>query len=116
MKCPKCEKEIDNYSKFCSNCGAKVEKKSDIDIEGLAKICSQVWYILGFVRAKSSKKEIGEFEKSIKNCDECLYDWYLEVVEYWRNWAKQNNEEPKKTNRSKRDGISKTERNQVSQK
>ena len=109
MKCPKCEKEIDNECKFCSNCGGKVESKPVSDVEDLTKLCSKVWYILGYVRAKSTDEELKEFERSIKNCDDVLYDWYLEVVDYWKNWAKEHNEKNKKKNGSERTCISEIE-------
>ncbi len=63
MKCSKCEKEVDINSKFCSSCGTKIEGDSKIDIEGLAKTCSRVWYVLGYVRAKSTEEELKNFEE-----------------------------------------------------
>lgn len=62
-----------------------------------------------FCKGQKFKKEIEEFEKSIKNCDECLYGWYQEVVAYWKEWAKQNNEKNKKDDGSKRVRVPKTE-------
>jgi len=112
MKCSKCEKEIDNDCKFCSNCGKHIEKP-ELDIEGLAKICSKVWYILGYVRAKSTKEELDEFEERIRKCDSCMFDLYNEVVAHWREWVKENNEKNKKTNGSKRAGIPKAERAKI---
>jgi len=105
MKCPKCETEVERSSKFCRNCGEKVEAKSDIDIEGLAKTCSQVWYIVGYVRAKSTKKELEIFEESIRKHDDSMFEWYQDVVAYWKKWVKNNNEENKKTNGSKRTSV-----------
>ena len=110
MKCSKCEKEINNDCKFCSNCGKHIEEKPELDIEGLAKICSKVWYVLGYVRAKSTKKELEKFEERIRNCDSCMFDWYNEVVAHWKEWVKENNEKNKKTIGSKRASIPKTEK------
>jgi hypothetical protein len=106
MKCSKCETEVERTSKFCSNCGEKVEGKSDIDIEGLAKTCSQVWYIVGYVRAKNTKEELEDFEERIRKHDDSMFDWYQDVVSFWEKWVKENNEKNKKTNESKRTSIS----------
>lgn len=108
MKCSKCEKEINDQCKFCGNCGEKIKEKPVSDVEDLAKICSKVWYILGYVRAKSTEEELKKFEESIKKCDETMFDWYKEVVTHWKEWAKENNE--KKKNGSKRTGVSKIKR------
>lgn len=110
MKCPKCEKEINDRSKFCNNCGEKVEEKSMPDVDSLAKTCSQVWYILGYIRAKSTKEEREKFENALKNHQMDLWSWYHNVITYWEEWAKENNEKNKKTNGSKRTGVSKAER------
>ena len=49
MKCPNCNEEIENDSKFCSNCGAKMElhcpKCNDI-IKSNDKFCSNCGYKL----------------------------------------------------------------------
>lgn len=42
MKCPNCNKEIPNNSKFCMNCGAKVNKCSSCQygpLPSVAKYC-----------------------------------------------------------------------------
>jgi len=113
MKCSKCEKEVEDKSRFCGNCGTKLEEKSELDIEGLAKICSKVWYVLGYVRAKSTKKELEKFEERIRTCDSCMFDWYNGVVVHWKEWVKENNEKNKKANGSKRTSIQKTQKPQV---
>jgi len=110
MKCPKCKKEVDGTSKFCSDCGEKIKEKSDLDIEGLAKTCSQVWYIVGYVRAKSTKKELEKFEESIRKHDGSMFDWYQDVVSYWKKWVEENDERNKKTNGSKRVSVSENKR------
>ena len=108
MKCPKCGKEIDKKCKFCSSCGGKIEEKITPAVEDFAKTCSKIWYVVGYVGAKSTEKELKEFEESIKKCDAGLFDWYNEVVIHWKEWAKENNEKNKKKDGSKRTGVSKT--------
>jgi len=108
MKCSKCGKEIDKECKFCSNCGKEAESKSVSNVEDFAKTCSKIWYIVGYVKAKSTEKELKEFEGSIRKCDAGLFDWYNEVVIHWKGWAKENNEKNKKKDGSKRTGVSKT--------
>jgi len=113
MKCSKCEKEIDGDCKFCSNCGKHIEEKSELDIEGLAKLCSKVWYVLGYVRAKCTKEELEKYEDSIRKCDQDMFNWYKDVVDHWEKWVKENNEKNKKTNGSKRAGIPKAKRAKI---
>ena len=110
MKCSKCKKEIDEKCKFCSNCGEMVKEKPVLMVEDLAKTCSKVWYILGYVGAKSTKEELKEFEERIRKYDETMLDWYKEVIAHWKNWVKENNEKDKKANGSKRTGVPKIKR------
>ena len=105
MQCDKCKKEITDNSKFCSNCGAELkEKQAPLEIEDVVKKASQVWFILGYIRAidKDDKKAIEESESKIKNQGEYLWNWYQEVIDYWKEWVKTNDEKNKKTNGSKR--------------
>jgi len=115
MKCSKCEKEIKDDYKFCSNCGKHVEEKPELDIEGLAKICSKVGYILGFMKGAISgtikdKKALEDFEELLKKNDGEMWEWYQEVIEYWDKQSTQNNEKDKKTNGSKRASLPKTQK------
>ena len=117
MKCYKCEKEIDADSKFCPNCGTAVkEKPNHIQLEDTVKMASKVWYILGYIRGcdRNSKKQMDEFENGLKSFDEDLWKWHKEVVEYWQNWAKENNnEKDKKANGSERVRIPKAKGNKT---
>ena len=104
MKCLKCNAEIENNSKFCNNCGTELEDKPlHVQFDETLKSCQRVWYLLGFLRAiKKDSKKISEIEEQIRNYDDFLWQEYLEVVEFWKNWAKDKNDEKnKKTNGSK---------------
>ena len=104
MKCSKCEKETDDHSKFCSHCGEKIEERSSVvQLEDTVKMCSKVWYILGYSRGINinNKKSLEEFEKALKNSQINIWDWYQEVVNYWKEWAIENDEKDKKANGSK---------------
>ena len=105
MKCYKCEKEIGQDSKFCSNCGTEAkEKPNDIRIEELTKLCSKAWFIIGYARgcSKNNSDSLTEFEKDIKINHTDLWEWYKEVLDYFQNWLKEkNNEKNKETNGSK---------------
>ena len=119
MKCPKCEKETDEHSKFCSNCGEKVEERSSVvQLEDTVKMASKVWYILGYMKGvnRDDKKSLEEFEKALKNCPVDIWDWYQEVVNYWKEWALENDEKDKKTDGPKRVRVPKTERAKTQQK
>lgn len=116
MKCIKCKKEIEEECKFCSNCGEKIEEKSSLtQLEDMTKTCAKCWYLIGFIRgitsnSKKDKKVLEEFERLLKeNADE-MWEWYQEIVSYWKEQAKQNNEKNKKTNGSKRISISEAKR------
>jgi len=116
MKCSKCEKETDDYSKFCSKCGEKIKERSSLtQLEDMTKTCAKVWYIAGFMKGSTSdtkkdKKILEDFEKLLKKNNGEMWEWYQEVVEYWEERAKQNNEKNKKADGPKRASIPKTER------
>ncbi len=115
MKCSKCEKEINDNCKFCSNCGKHIEKP-ETDIESLTKTCAKTWYILGFMKGAISdtmkdKKALERFEDALKKDHGEMWEWYQEIVAYWKEWAsEQDDEKNKKTNGSKRASIPKTEK------
>ena len=119
MKCLKCEKETDDHSKFCSHCGEKIEERSSVvQLEDTVKMCSKVWYILGYMKGvnRDDKKSLEEFEKALKNCSLDIWGWYQEVINYWKEWAIENDEKDKKADGSKRTSIPKAERAKTQQK
>ena len=71
MKCPKCEKELSENSKFCNTCGAKIEEKeksmSELFHESV-KSAELLWFSIGFI--KGSCKHDEEKKK-----------WFKEVFE-----------------------------------
>lgn len=102
MKCPKCSHESEGDSKFCSQCGAKLEEPSSVD--NLIKNCQKIWYVLGFLRGISrndkDKKWHNDFEKMIKKKMPEFYQEYEEVIQFWRDLATKNeqNKKPKQGN------------------
>ena len=115
MKCYKCEKEIETNSKFCSNCGAEVkEKPMHSELEDTVKMCSKAFFIMGYAKGcnKDSKKPLSKFETVLRDKHGELWEWYKEVLDYWENWLKeQDNEKDKTANGPKRVSISETEGN-----
>jgi hypothetical protein len=117
MKCSKCEKEVDVDSKFCSNCGEKIEEDSILSMNEKAMTMSRrMWYIVGFLRGKGvtknkKKKWYKEYEDMIKEKMPEMYKDYEDTVKFWKDIAEEQDEKNKKeTNGLKRVSISKTER------
>lgn len=116
MKCSKCEKEVDSKSRFCGNCGEKLEERSSlIQLEDMTKTCAKFWYLAGFIKGSTSdtkkdKKILEDFEELLKKNDGEMWEWYKEVIEYWDKQSTQNNEKDKKADESKRAGISEIKR------
>ena len=107
MKCYKCKAEIENNSKFCNNCGAKLEEKPlEVQFEDSMKTCCKTWFLLGYLREhnKDNEKKIKEFEVVLRNLDGDIWKIYLEVLEFWKDWLKdkkQVNKESKEQTNSK---------------
>jgi len=85
MICKKCSAVIDNDSKFCSKCGAKVEQESSLD--SLIEVCQRLWYILGFMNGASpnDKELLEKFNIVIKRIDPDFYEKYLEIIKFWKD-------------------------------
>lgn len=88
MICKKCNAEIDDGSKFCSKCGAKVEQEYSLD--SLMEVCYTVWYFLGFVNgaSKEDKESLEKFNLIVKRTDEDFYEKYLKVIKFWEDKIK----------------------------
>ena len=73
MKCPNCNKETENDSKFCSNCGAKMElhcpKCNDI-IKRNDKFCSNCGYKLEDEKKNTHIETNIEKDKDAKRTEE----------------------------------------------
>ena len=99
MKCLKCDKEIENNSKFCNNCGTKVEEQSlSEQLDNTIKTCSRFWYLIGFLRAKD-KEALSKVEDILKNSDNFLWEEYKAVIKFWQDYVR-DNEKNKKANGS----------------
>lgn len=114
IKCSKCKKEVSEDSKFCNNCGTKVEKAVfKFSADDNLKLCSKLWYIIGFLRGSSlndNKDSLVEFENIIKKDHSGMWEWYQEVINHWRDWAIKNDKELQKIVRSQQAGASETKR------
>lgn len=89
MKCFKCLVEIERTSKFCNNCGTEIHEKS-LELREVVRDFTKVWYVLGYIKG-SDKAWSDKIEKYLASADEELREWHREIIEYWQNWAKENN-------------------------
>ena len=60
MKCDKCQEELIENSKFCNNCGSKIEvKEKERDLVAMAeeavKSASVMWFTVGLIKGNCSK-------------------------------------------------------------
>ena len=88
MNCSKCNSEIEIKSKFCNNCGTKVEEKS-LELMDVIKGCIEVWYILGYIKG-SDKIWSDKIEKSITKDGGLLWELHYEVLKRWQKWEKES--------------------------
>jgi len=89
MKCSKCKSEIDSESKFCSNCGEKVEESSTLTTfdKGI-EMTRRMWFLFGLLRGKGLKKEkkakwFADFEKKIETQMPEIWQEYEETIDFW---------------------------------
>ncbi|MFA5174571.1 MAG: zinc ribbon domain-containing protein [Candidatus Pacearchaeota archaeon] len=94
MKCEKCNVEIPQDSKFCGQCGEKVEiPPKPISFGDTIAMSSRIWFMLGYMKGQKDNKE---FEKILKKNHKEMYKWYNDVWDFWKNFAIENDEELKK--------------------
>lgn len=106
MICFNCKKEISQESKFCPDCGKKLENAST-DLDSLIEDCSRVWFIFGFMKGcEREKGKLTDIEKIIKKKYPEIWEKYRKIVQYWKDLINQNNE---KKNGSERTCISEIE-------
>ena len=107
MKCYKCKAEIENNSKFCNNCGAKLEEKPlHVQLEENIRNYAKAWFLIGYLREhnKDNQEKLKAFESLLKEMDDEFWNLYQEVLEFWKDWLKdkkQVNKESKEQTNSK---------------
>jgi len=72
MKCNNCDSILIGESKFCNNCGAKIEVKKDIvaevreSNESLLREAGLMWFTIGLIKGNCSKgKESKKYFKEV---------------------------------------------------
>jgi len=94
MECSKCNKKISNDSKFCSNCGQKIEEESILELANRGiESTRKTWFLVGFLRAHGMNKGkktklLKEFESMIKKEMPDFYEEYESTIKYWREAIK----------------------------
>jgi hypothetical protein len=106
MKCIKCKKEISNGSKFCANCGEKIDDESiNVMFDRCSKSLINTWFLVGFAKGASSntKKESKwfkeHFEDKMKE-EPILWDMYQEALNFCKENVKRHDEKEKLSNSS----------------
>ena len=98
MKCLKCDEELEPDSRFCGNCGEKVNE-SKVDLDKTFFDAAKVWYIIGWLRSgfidKKDKESLKILEDKLKKCE--VFEVYSKVVSYWKDSNKIDNGKIKKT-------------------
>ena len=83
MKCPNCNEEIEDDSKFCSQCGTKIEQscpKCNNVISQDAKFCSNCGYKL--VDSGNGNYELENARKALNNGDyQKAFYWFKKSAE-----------------------------------
>jgi len=88
MKCSKCSTEINQDSKFCGQCGHKIEMGILEIADNLVANTKRIYFMLGFLHGLSKDehielkikemveklKEVGEFKEEMN-----------EILDFWRD-------------------------------
>ena len=96
MKCNKCKSELGSDSKFCSNCGEKIEEESlGSTFDRVNIISRRMWYITGFLRAKGinkdkKKKWYKDYEELLRKVSPELYEDYEDTIKFWKDFVKKH--------------------------
>lgn len=106
MECPKCNSALSSDSKFCSNCGTRVEEKSlSSSFDKTIDSCKKVWFIFGFFRGlskggdKKDAEDCKKFEEKIKKDFPEIWDEYMQTIDYWHHFS--TNEKSNKKQKGK---------------
>jgi len=82
MECAKCKTELEEDSRFCPECGQKIEGEKSLG--ELYEQASGCWFLLGrlygTLKAKKDEEGLKEIEGYIKKCN--LYDEYLKALNF----------------------------------
>ena len=103
MQCEKCNSDLPSESKFCNNCGEKVEES---ELSELIKSTNNYWFLLGFVygmklKNKPLKKYLDDKYKEFDKYNCKLFDDYKETINFVRNYLLGDDKKPQK-NKSKK--------------
>lgn len=93
MKCNKCKSEVSSESKFCSNCGERIEESLNSSFDKTIDLVRKTWFILGFfrgtiIKGKRKPKWFKKFEEDIKTKSPEIWEDYQLVINFWREQAK----------------------------
>lgn len=93
MKCQSCATEIQKDSKFCTQCGEKIEINEYSDaLNKIIEGCRQNWYLIGFLRGKAmtgkkKKKWFEKVEEKMKKDFPEMWDEYNQTIKYWEDFV-----------------------------
>jgi hypothetical protein len=99
MKCKKCQQEISDGSKFCSQCGNSLEREVS-DVDKITEMSRRIWYLFGLLRGrgdngKKKQKWFIDFENHIRDKLPELWEDYEDTIKFWREHANKNSNETK---------------------
>jgi zinc-ribbon domain len=101
MICEKCQKEVEAGSKFCNNCGAKVEEKIiSSNLDDTFKNCAKAWFTIGVIWGATRNEKEGReiLENALEKCGSFVWTWYEELVKDLENLAQNYEKTHQKAN------------------